>query len=235
MKISKEIQIINKQFNDMENIIATIHIVEHDNTIQFEYTIPKYLLDEYRSIFPEKAKNLKTFLREQAYVIIVEKIKEISYDLLDHHTFKDTHGDEVIFIKFNAKTNPYERNYDYGAGMGTSNTIYFQFFKGYKLTTKKRRFLSSDDEDYIKYSSEYKPSKFDTHFKNKGITPLHADFKHKKIEDEFIIIPYTEERYNYLCNLQTAFENVVNNLNSFLKDLNTEKIDTLVSNKKMLL
>jgi len=167
-----------------------------------------------------------------------EELSDISVKIETIHNFKDDYGEKVIFIKFHGHVND-PRSYS-GGGMGLVNVINFQYFIGYRFIGFGKKNLLDDKERKLeKYTSQYKLGRFEgkgdgssTDGREHTIVSLHqTDKDMENLKREFVIIPWTEEREDYLKKIQDNFTTLTNKLNDFLKDLTEEKLDHLIENQ----
>ena len=111
-----------------------------------------------------------------------------------------------------------------------------------KLYEDVRSFIPefNKDVDVEKYSAPYKrpKSRKDAdHDNNDGSTvPLHGSGQKSldTLKFRYLIIPYTEEREEYLKEIQKTFITVTDKLNEFLKDLTQEKLDHLIATSPVM-
>jgi len=229
---SESLLLPTKDFLGIQPVDRTIRLVRSDDGIQFETDLPNYVRDKYDLLFPDEL--CEKCCRSTVFEIIKEQIFNISHKVIAHCTFKDEIGEHVIFIEYSGSVKD-ERSGHYGSDMGKKSAMRFQFFDGYRLIKNSTEGLGDQVKTIIveKYSAYYKPSKYDgpsAEWRRKELKPLH----HTKqdivdLKNKFIIIPYTEERFTYLVQLQSKFEELIEKVNSYLDDLTEEKLDVLMS------
>jgi len=254
--------VTNEEFTKLVTKKFTISIVNFDNTIQFETRIPDYIYNEcikqYPDIYDKKfienriteeikkygtiqnLKNIKPkskILRSPTLELIKGELETLSNMLITLNTFEEKNGEKVIFIYFEGSTSQ-KRNKHYGANMGILNSIQFQYFIGYHFNGMVREHLTDNDILVEKYSAFYKCVGVDK-WKERELKPLHRTEKEKEtLKQEYLIIPWSEEREQYLKDIQTNFSTMIDKLNEFLKDLTEVKLDNLIENhpvQKLLL
>ena len=259
-----DFRVSNEDFTDLIDKDFVVSLVEFENTIQFETRIPDYIYDEAKKQYPDiydqdwidelvrnekmrfgcaqslKNKAKSKIIRSVSLNGIKSEIHDLSLKLNIIHTFKESHGEKMLFIKFNGQTSQ-SRDMNFGAGMGLINTIKFQYFIGYHFLGMRKKFLSDEDIMVEKYSANYKCSDFEgehNKYKEEEIIPLHNTEKQGEIlKANYLIIPWTEEREQYLKSIQDNFTIMTDKLNEFLKDLTETKLDHLIENqpvRKML-
>lgn len=249
--------ISNEYFTEIINKDFVVSLVEYEGTIQFETRIPDYLYEEAKKQYPdlydqdyitEKAnKEIKSFgcaqdfknkakskvIRSATLNGIKGEIHDLSLKLNIIHTFEGTHGEKMIFINFSGQTGQ-ARDANFGANMGLVNSIRFQYFVGYKFDGMGKKHLSDEMIHIEKYSANYKCGISDgehNKYREESIVPLHStDKEREKLKDSYLIIPWSEEREQYLKDIQTSFTIMTNKLNEFLKDLTQIKLDHLIDN-----
>ena len=251
--------VVDETFTNLVEKEFTINLVLSQGTVQFETTYPDYIYNEAKRLFPDEfdkdyIDTLKSESQHLSMTMRSARPKTIRYDRLEDikgelwstslrietvNTFKDNIGDKMLFIKFNGRVDS-PRSWS-GGGMGLINYITFQYFVGYRLKTfGKKHHLDDKEQEYEKYSSLYKMGKFEGHVdgtppldgRDKTIVSLHhTDKDMEKLKNEFVIIPWTEEREQYLKDIQTSFTIMTDKLNEFLKDLTEIKLDHLIENK----
>lgn len=251
-------QISNENFTDFIEKDFTVSLVEFDNTIQFETKIPDYLYEEAIKQYPDiydqnyidekvadekirfgcvqgfKNKARSKTLRSATLNSIKSEISDLSLKLIILHTFEDKHGDKVIFVSFSGQTQNC-RDANFGASMGLTNLIKFQYFVGYKFDGQGKKHLSDEIVHIEKYSSNYKCGLSEQgeqyKIREEEIVPLHnTENGIKVLKSNYLIIPWTEEREQYLKDIQTSFTLMTDKLNEFLKDLTEIKLDHLIEN-----
>ena len=234
--------IVNEQFTDREWKDLNVSIVEMDNTVQFETVYPDYIYNEAKKISPElydsRTKAKTKIIRCPYLQGLKDDLADISIKIETVHTFKDDYGEKVIFIKFHGQINE-PRSWT-GGGMGLVNVINFQYFIGYRfIGFGKKNLLDEKERKLEKYTSQYKLGRFEGRGdgsscdgRENTIVSLHQTDKDMEyLKREFVIIPWTEEREEYLKKIQENFTTLTNKLNDFLKDLTEEKLDHLIENQ----
>jgi Mg2+ and Co2+ transporter CorA len=188
---------------------------------------------KYGTSINKRTKAKSKTLRSPMLELIKDELHQISITIETNHTFKDSYGDKVIFIKFKGQVNE-PRSWS-GGGMGLTNVINFQYFVGFRfIDFGKKHHLDEKEQRLEKYSSQYKMGKFEGGHDGREhtIVSLHqTDNDKEKLKSEFVIVPWTEEREEYLKTIQDNFTTMTDRLNEFLKDLTEEKLDHLIVNQ----
>lgn len=233
--IKEQITVSAPDFKSREWKEQTVKIVRHDGTIMFYWEIPKFMLDEAKSINPEKYKDYKKFFRFPQLEIIKDMAQQMCHDLEEHHTFKDEIGEKVIFIKFHGQHGN-KREGTYGAGMGKEITMRFNYFTAFRYVGQRKRHLSTELEQVEEFSNFYQRSDLaltqeSQAYRDKEIKPLHHTKRDKdNLKHSYLIVEWTPEREAFLERLQQLFILQTDQLNEYLKDLTTEKLDNLIQN-----
>ena len=249
-------RVVSEDFKEIVDRKFKVSLVESDGTIQFETSIPEYIFDEAKKIWPEdydfdfiktkknenkygnldwQLKKVKTkVLRSPVLDYIKSQLWDLSITIKGYRTFDDTIGDKVIFIHFDGSTSD-ERGINFGGNMGLENTINFQYFTGYHHIGQEKKWLSDEIITVEKFTSYYKcgmSEQGENHkYKENQLVPLYNTHEElKNLKSHFIIIPWSEERELYLKSIQVGFSTMTDKLNEFLKDLTKEKLDHLIEN-----
>ena len=171
---------------------------------------------------------------------LISNLQQYFYELT--RFINDKHGVETatmkkkIFISFN-HSDSHTRNNLNSAYTGRRISQAFQFFTGYEVMTKK--FGGLDGKATKQYISKiyYAPAgatthKLDTNFQEKEdlfqtLCELHESVEH--FEERYSVIDWTEEREAFCKKIQDMFVKVNTELEDFLKNIDNDKIDALMS------
>lgn len=263
--IQQDFWVSNQEFTKLIQRQFTISFIQFDGTIQFETKIPDYIYDECIKQYPElydkkfiedrnaeemkkygTVQNLKNtkpkskILRSPQLDFIKGELETLSNKLITLNSFEDINGEKIIFIYFKGSTGQQRDRY-YGANMGLLNSIQFQYFTGYHFNGIVKEHLTDKEIIVEKYSAYYKCGIGDGAWnigREQELKPLHTTAADKnKLKQQYLIIPWSEEREQYLMDIQTSFTVMTDKLNEFLKDLTEIKLDHLIENqpvKKLL-
>jgi hypothetical protein len=109
-----------------------------------------------------------------------------------------------------------------------------QYFIGYRFNGIVKDHLTGNEMVVEKYSAYYKCGIGDGSWnigREQELKPLHHTIDDKeKLKQQYLIIPWSEEREQYLKDIQTSFTIMTDKLNEFLKDLTEIKLDHLIEN-----
>lgn len=180
------------------------------------------------------------FQRTQTCILISrlqEYISSLTQHILDKHSVETNTMTKKIFIAFN-HSETQTRNDLNGAYTGEKISQSFKYFTGYEVMTDKfsgikrkveKRYISK-----ILYASELSVSrKQDTGYKEQEDLFLTLTNQHESIEEfeqRYSIIDWSEEREAFCERIKQAFMKVNNELSSFLKNLDEDKINALMQN-----
>lgn len=163
-------------------------------------------------------------------------ISDLTHFINDRHSIETATMAKKIFISFD-HSDKHTRNNLNGAYTGRMISQRFQFFTGYEVMTNK--FGGLDRKVTKQYISKihYVPEngtmrKYDTGFKEKEdlFLPLtNVGESISSFENRFSIIDWTEERENFCKKIQDMFVKVNTELEDFLKNIDNNKIDALMS------
>jgi hypothetical protein len=254
--IERTFSVVSEDFKEMIEMKFKVSLVESNGTVQFETSIPDYIFDEAKKIWPEdydfefiktkreenkvgnldwQLKKVKSkVLRHQALVGIESELWDLSKKIQGYHTFDEKIGDKVIMIYFRGSSST-QRERHFGGDMGLENNINFQYFTAYHHLGQEKKWLSDDIITVEKFTAYYKcgmSEQGENHkYKESQLVPLHHTYEDlRNLKGAYIMIPWSEEREQYLKAIQNNFTNLTEKLNEFLKDLTEEKLDNLIEN-----
>ena len=255
-EITYNLTVVSEDFKEMVEKPFKLSLVESNGTLQFETKIPEYIFQKAKELWPEdydmefirkkrneqKYGNLDWILKRAETRVLtypnLEGIKselwELSHKIHIHETFTEKEGDKVILIHFRGAINNDRFHYN-GAGMGIENNINFQYFIAYHYIGQQKKWLSDEMITVEQFKSYYKRgvSEQDPYhaYKDTELKVLHTTSQElRDFKNYWIVVPWTEERENYLKAIQSNFITLTEKLNEFLKDLTEEKLDRLIEN-----
>jgi hypothetical protein len=190
----------------------------HGTTFNLKYSKPK-----------------SRILRSPLLQNIKEELFSLSNKLITLNTFEEKNGEKMLFIYFKGQTVE-RRDMNFGADMGILNSIEFQYFVGYRFVGLIDKYLSEGEKIMVeKYSSYYKRGigeGLQQAYKEHEMCPLHRiESEKENLKRKYILVPWSEEREQYLKEIQTNFTIMTDKLNEFLKDLTEIKLDHLIENQ----
>ena len=252
-KIKASILIPHKDFipfkGEVKEITVTIKDVNSNGDILFEADIPQHVFDRLKNTSEGyKTKDQGGTFRKKVslsnYKYLLETIQSYCDDAEKSRELEVLDKTKKLFISFNFGNNISRHNWC-GATTGNRINIGFQYFVGFKTVTQRVNLvdvdfmsMKSDKKiDFIRYESAYveKTVGVAGTYKVGSIQPLHYDWKHKEVEQSYKIIDWTQEREDFLKDIEDNFDKLGNRLNEFLGDLDTKKLDHLIETKQKLL
>jgi hypothetical protein len=189
-------------------------------------------------LFSERTLTRKFQKTQNAYLInqLQEYIASLTQHINDRHSVETSTMKKKIFIAFN-HSDGHTRNDLNAAYTGRNISQGFKFFTGYEVMTAK--FSGLDRKVRKQYVSKiyYAPEdasmrKHDTNFQEKEDLFLDLCNLHESIESfesRYSIIDWTEEREAFCKKIQDTFVRVNKELEDFLKDIDNDKMDALMS------
>jgi len=241
--------IICKKFNKKLSG-KKIPILFHICTENFDYEYKDVELDVYMSYITKTSKKVTFSVRIPSHIYKVcleDPVENLrpSKDYIENESLGRLHSDlsslssqanslvqreksakkakKYIAINFTSNENTMRDNYQWGY-VGQEMRTVFNWYTFYKTEGNERFTFYRVDSDTslhtlgIKGVSDY--TKFD---KKNWISSAPKVF-----------VEWTQEREDFLVALEDNFRKLSDNLNKFLKDLDSEKLDLLVANKELL-
>lgn len=225
-----------------KEISIKMHEPDKDQNIYFEGKIPDHVFEKLKNSAEEyKTKesggNFKQKIYSLTYKGILNKLSDICCAAMNKQKDEDSPLEKKIFVKFNFESRA-TRDEWVGAGTGNRLNISFQHFIGYKRTTEINDLLG-EKKTRITYLSEYvnlaKHLITETKYREGSIQPLHMDKRHKDIENSYQILDWSQEREDFLKDIEQKFNSLGNKLFEFFGQLDNEKLDILIEQKQNLL
>lgn len=259
MKIKVSFVLPKKDFSDYEYTILEVKSSlvdggEFSTDQEWKVVIPDYMFNELADSEPQFkttydqnnkysglfSKNMHTrkFMKTQ-YSNSIESLKNYIYELstiiVNRHSIETTSEKKKIFIKFNneEKEKRYEMNFAY---KGLEISQKFNYFIGYEGLTKKN--VMNFDSDTTQIKTIHK-KRYYTKIKCKSLTSLRELLPDDiftleepyKVEAEYKVIDWTQEREYFLNKIQDSFKSVNLKLNYFFSDIREDNIDSLINNQ----
>jgi hypothetical protein len=189
-----------------------------NNSFLFKAVIPKYIYD-YLELNEEKIPS-KT-MSSNTLKSLVEEIERYGKKCIELKHRENLQSEKYIAVKFNESNFQQKDSFNF-ASMGFRTTSSFQYFivyKDIKLHGSLDRYNYKSD---VRIGVDVKDRKW-YYF---GINVIE--------QGGFKLIKWTQEREDYLKNIQDKFVEINGKLNTFLGNLDEEKINLLMSNKNIL-
>jgi hypothetical protein len=177
--------------------------------------------------------------------VLKDYISGLTTFLLDKYSVETETMKKKIFIRFNHSANHITNGLN-GAYNGEQIAQNFNYFIGYEVMTDKFTSLSMNGKSvqkrYITKIEYHSPisslKKRDTNFKEVENLFLPLPRHNQSIESfekEYSIIDWSEEREEFCQKINEAFKKVNSELESFLKEMNNDKIDALIQSGNLKL
>ena len=229
-KIDIEFEICNKEFTrPMTKTILPVYFTQikvDTKDIKYSVEIPDYLYD-YLMLHPEEGKRPKSKVFESnVFAQVIGHIGDLSNTalVLAHTDKEEKKAKKVILVSFNSAQSPQRDSYQFGY-TGNRTSISYQYFIGYKF---KEGLMN---QEYVCVNKRYESGK--------GFTEIPVTQRRVYIgsggTNGFKTIEWTQEREDFLEKIELNFKLLSDNLNIYLKDLDSDKLDNLIANNIKLL
>jgi len=195
-------------YNDRQIDFKTVLKDEVYNTLIDNGYIPGYESKDVGAYGSGFSKTIKAPTLES----LVTRIKIIysHYEIVKK--ISETPKNKILCISFSSKSGEASSSWN-GVKKGFITNIEFKYFVGYKSVVNYKDY-HGEDKSQITYYND-----------NCEIFNLNYD----KIDREYKIIEWTQERENFIVKLAESFETLENNLSEFLKDISQEKFDNIIN------
>lgn len=244
----EDIIIKYKGLDDKMNMVYTYSLPKHlyDNLVDSsdEYQSYQKYMDKKKELganFPYSEKYLKKNVEEILISNVLSTIEMYSQIVINNNSRNELKKSKKIFIKF-FSSNTHDRCNWTGGYKGVKVSSDFQFFVGYEVEEPAplRNSINWDNKPnkpmVINYYTLIKHAlgsmaKWSTNGKEgTHLEPLYHSGKKEEFLNSYNVVEWTQEREDYLTDLQNKFIALNENLDSFLGNLDNEKLDLLVSN-----
>jgi hypothetical protein len=246
--IKINLQIPNKEFSKIETILSTIRMSDINENIReltFSYNIPKHIFEKVANTsdiyktevekfnpsisFAAPKPKFKRIISDVTLKGLIDKIETITQDAMLEHELEEAQGKKVLCIKF-ARNQKHEVGTLNHADMGLSVSSKFQFFIAFKYTIMdfgtERNIYKGLRSTHVQSFIKHNQSELANH---------HCIRQEDSFENNFQIIPWTQDREDFLTNIQSKFIELNDKLDNFLGNLDEQKIDLLINNQTKLL
>jgi hypothetical protein len=231
--------------------------------IEYSVVMPDYMFNELANTEPKfkteydqnnreisglfsKKSITRKFKKTQTSILISalqSYFSELTTFINDKHSIETSTMKKKIFISFNHSSNHTHNNLN-AAYTGEEIKQSFNYFIGYEIMTDKfsginrtikKRYISK----ILYHRTGSSLHKLDTGFKEKEDLFLQLENygeATENFEKRYSIIDWTEERELFCERVKLRFQEVNEQLDKFLKDINDDKMEALMSNfeQKML-
>ncbi len=205
--------------------VYTNEIKSDTKEINYTVEVPDYIYD-FLMVHPEEDKRPKS----KVYTTNVFADLHTHLSTLGNYAHSLTEHDKelkkaekVILVMFGAGQRETKDNWVHGY-TGIQTNINYRYLIGYKMVKSS---LSGQKAIYV-------DKKW---IAGKGFVTVRADERKHPIFDVSgsKIISWTQEREDFLANIESNFKKLSDNLNTFLSDLDDNKLDLLIANNPKLL
>ncbi len=163
-----------------------------------------------------------------------EYFNTLSNVLLKKYSLQTLSSKKKIFISFKHSANHHSNSLN-SAYKGEFISQSFNYFIGYEVELEPTLFNNHAKKDYIT-KIEYHPpntslSKRDSGFQEvEGLSKTLLSQRHniKSFESEYCIIDWSEEREEFCKKIQETFKKINLDLDTFLQNIDNEKIDNMI-------
>lgn len=223
-----------------ESITVNTEFRPEVNTFIFKCSIPKYVFDAVvdsdtkyfaepekpEHYFETKGKKFTQNLSADTLPALLTKLNDICLDAISVKERETAQTEKYIAIKFKQSNSSQKDNFNF-ASMGFLTNSSFQFFVVHKI---------------IKSPHSLDRYNFKSNVTNRALnSPIHN--KHKDgwyyfgigVVEQFQLIKWTQEREDFLKDVQNKFVSMNEKLETFLGNIDDDKIMELMSNTQFLL
>jgi hypothetical protein len=226
-KFENTFKVIDKNFSEYEDVLLDVWMSKPTKTtkqINFRVDIPDYIYNKAMEITDISERPKTRYIESSSFEFLHTELKNISNKV---HSFVSLEKESEMYvkklvIKFDSKETG-ERDRFNHAYMGQRISTNFQYYLVYEFENKNsimggKKYFCFKTLETQKNLVDSENNKRKYHFLDKP---------------EGIIIDWTEERENFLKELESKFRNLSEGLNLFLSDIDSEKMDKLIENKSL--
>lgn len=227
-KIDIEFDICNEEFTyPMIKTTLPVYftpIKVDTKEIKYSVEIPDYLYD-YLMLHPEESKRPKSKVFESnVFAQVICHIGNLSSTALSlaHTDKEEKKAKKVILVSFASAQSGQRDILNFGF-TGNRTNISYQYFIGYTFRE------GLNNTEHVCVSKRYESGK--------GFTEIPTTQRRVYIGNTsgFKTIEWTQEREDFLEMIEMNFKQLSDNLNLYLKDLDSDKLDNLIANNIKLL
>jgi len=235
-----------KDFTDYEKerriiTIRTSHLSEEMSDITFELTIPKYIYDAVKDTSEEyKADKIKHKIKGLTLGSILGQLDDMCSFVMHLKESRKIKKEKLICITYDQSYRQMRSDIQHGE-MGIRLNSSFQFFIAYRyykkvwggkgltpeyVTNKKHVTKGGLKYEQYKDSMQQDGNEWFHH---------HVDGRGEEFEKQFQIVPWTQEREDFLQMVQDKMISINEKLDKFLGNLDENKIEALMANQSKFL
>ena len=224
--------------------------------IEYSVVIPDYIFNEladsepqFKTVFDVNNRNVSGLFSERtlqrkfkktqtstSITSLKQYLNSLTTFLNDKYSIETSTMKKKLFIYFKHSDNHTRNNLNAGY-TGREISQSFRFFTGYEAMTDKFSGLNRNVSKQYITKIYYAPpnssmSKLDTGFKEKEDLFLKLTNINQSVEDfesQYSIVDWTEEREDFCKKVQEKFVKVNEELDSFLKNLDDDKMEMLMA------
>ena len=221
--------------------IKHTEITEYTKDIYFSLVLPDYIFDRIKDTAKEYAVTppkeyhdrlgFKKFTKTRSSVLLsslIEEFNTICRQAVEKQIALDSPKEKLIAIDFFQDSAQKKSGLNH-ADMGIKTQSSFQWFVVYKAY-KKTVYSDRKTPEYMSNKCINDNPRVDREW-----FYHHIDGEHRLIEDNFKLIPWTQEREDFLTLIQGKLKDVFEELDKFLGDLDESKLQLLMENNNLKL
>jgi len=232
-KIPIIFKIITEEFNhnykDVELDVYMSYINKNSKKVTFSVRIPEYIYKVCSEDPVEEKRPNKNYIEDESLGRLHSVLSSLSVQAnsLIQRENAAKKAKKYIAINFTSNENTLRDNYQWGY-IGQEIRTIFNWYTCFKVDNGGSR---GEKFTYYRVDSDTKLHTLGI----KGVSDYtNYDKKSWISSTPRVYIEWTQEREDFLIALEDNFRKLSENLNKFLKDLDSEKLDLLVANKELL-
>lgn len=232
MPIEFSVGAMDFRFGDskMELDVFMTAITKTSKSIKFSVAIPKFLYDKCMTDPVIENRPGKNYLESEALSSLHNQMQQLVNQAhnLEMNEVAAQNAKKVICIYFNSKEETVRDAYNHGY-TGQRISTQFNFFIAYKVGGN-----DTGTRKYFTYK-KYQTGMGSTERGIKGIIDTElTGGRNYLMNVPSVIINWTQEREDFLIQLEERFRSLSDNLNNFLAGLDEEKLQKLIENSQLL-
>ncbi len=225
-KLTLEFELITPDFKGTGNYDLDVYmsaITRTSKTVKFSVNVPKYIYDKCMEDTDVNARPTRSYIEEDTISTLFNEMWKFSNQAREVVKLEKQadNSEKVLCINFNSSEfmTRDELNHAY---TGQKIKTEFNFFVAYNM---KNAGLTR----YTMFTTKKYKSGIGTTNTETGIIDT-GKSKNFIANKPMVIIPWTQERENFLTKLEKNFKDLSDNLNLFLKDITADKLEHLIAN-----
>lgn len=228
-KIPIEFNIAKEDFSyTYQDVLLDVYmtnITTKSKSVKFSVKIPKFIYDQCMLDPNIDKRPIDNYIESESLSNLHSTLQNLSSQAiaLVKRDIEAKKAKKVICINFTSSEISKKDSYQFGylgQKIGVSFNFYICYYTG---------------NEYYTYKTIEGFSSIKTHNGNRGIVDYELDGRKFWIKEvPNVMVEWSQEKEDYLVNLENKFGDLSKNLNSFLKDLNDEKLLDLIENNNLL-